>query len=172
MSTTNDDDRDETVTIKLETLKHLFDLAVDTPLVCSGSFDSDDVNVLRATATVLGVDPVSITPDEFVTNYPHPFEPRQVYAEPRIVGEYVNGLGHVIPEPVHGSGWSRLPTSGSGITYRHRRETAAEQRERMAAERADLTCHAGTYGRPCGRLAVDPLHHGMPLPKREDDDDA
>lgn len=59
------------VTIGFEDARHLFDLAVDTPLVCSGSFDTDDVNVLRRIAVLIGVDPNGITPDEFASQYPH-----------------------------------------------------------------------------------------------------
>jgi hypothetical protein len=150
------------IEIHIDTLRHLFDLATDSPLVCSGSFDSDDVDVLRDTATVIGVDPAKITPNEFVTNYPHPFKRRTVTAEPRQVHEWLNGLGNVIPE-VDG----RVP-GNARLNYRP--ETAAEQRERMAEERADVTCQAGGFGRPCRRLADHPLHHGVPLPKREDDD--
>lgn len=108
--------------VSVEDLKHLFDLAVDTPLVCSGSFDTDDVNLLRRIATLLGVDPNSITPDEFASQYPHPYKKRTVCAQMLF------------------------------------NETPEQTRTRIAEERADLTCQAGTYGRRCGKPADDPIH--------------
>lgn len=71
----------EQITIRLDDIRHLFDLAVDTPLVCSGSFDTDDVELLRRIAVLLGVDPNGITPDEFAALYPHQFKRRPVFAE-------------------------------------------------------------------------------------------
>lgn len=118
--------------ITLDDLKHLFDLAVDTPLVCSGSFGTEDVDVLRRIAVMIGTDPNVITPDEFIAQYPHPHRPR----------------------PVHDRA---LPTSADGRN-KMRNETPEEQAARVAEERADLTCQAGTYGRRCGKLADDPIH--------------
>lgn len=71
---------DDSITVRLEDVRHLFDLAVDTPLVCSGSFDTDDVELLRRIAVLLGVEPNGITPDEFAAQYPHQHKRRQVYA--------------------------------------------------------------------------------------------
>lgn len=136
---------DEQITVPSETLRHLFDLAVDTPLLCSGSFDSDDVDVLRRFAGVLGVDPAEITPDEFVAQFPHRFAPRQVRAEALAVSEWVKD-SRVLAEHEFGARWVR------------RRETVEEQRDRMAEERADETCQAGPYDRRCGLLADDPKH--------------
>jgi hypothetical protein len=117
--------------VSAEDLKHLFDLAVDTPLVCSGSFDTDDVNLLRRIATLLGVDPNSITPDEFASQYPHPFKKR----------------------PVNPNPW---PVSID--TLRWRKETPEEVAARNAKEEADPACQVGSYDRRCGKPADDPIH--------------
>lgn len=122
--------------LTFDDVKHLFDLAVDTPLVCSGSFDTDDVNVLRRVAVFLGTDPNAITPDEFVSQYPHPHKPR----------------------PVHDRTLKVNDNRQSG--YGMRDETAEETTARVAEERADLTCWAGPYVRRCGKLADDPIHTG------------
>ncbi len=64
---------EEKIEISLQDLKHLFDLAVDSPTVCSGSFETDDVNLLRKLAGLIGADPNGITPEEFQSQYVHPF---------------------------------------------------------------------------------------------------
>lgn len=71
---------DPKITLSLDDVRHLFDLAVDTPLVCSGSFDTDDVELLRRIAVHLGVEPNGITPDEFAAQYPHKHKRRDVHA--------------------------------------------------------------------------------------------
>jgi hypothetical protein len=138
VSTPQDEMLDDavTVTIPLETLKHLFDLAVDTPLLCSGSFDTDDVNVLRETAERIGADPEAITPDEFITQYVHTFKPRPVNTRP----------------------WP-VQTGNPGPAGRgYRQETPEETAARNAEERADVSCQAGSYGRKCGLPEDDPKH--------------
>jgi hypothetical protein len=137
---------DTTPPITLDDLKHLFDLAVDTPLVCSGSFDTDDVNVLRRVATMLGVDPNSITPDEFASQYPHPHKRRPVNTNPWPVSLYVDAAGVVHAEP------------GPGRKFRTRLETSEETAARNAEEWADDTCQVGVYGRRCAKLPDDPIH--------------
>lgn len=67
--------------ISREDLRRLFDLATDSPLICSGSFETDDVVVLRRLAELIGVDPNVATPDEFAAQYPHPFKRRPVHAK-------------------------------------------------------------------------------------------
>ena len=46
----------------------------------------------------------------------------------------------------------------SGMQYSPRQETHEELVARVAEERADLTCHVGPGGRPCGKPASDPIH--------------
>ncbi len=138
---------DDRPPISFEDLRHLFDLAVDTPLVCSGNFDTDDVDVLRRIAAHIGVDPEGITPDEFITQYPHRFKPRRVDEAPRQVGEYLDMWGNVLPNDRSGEG-----------QYRMRQETPTETATRVAEERADGTCRAGTYGRRCARTADHDIH--------------
>jgi hypothetical protein len=138
----------KTSPITLEDLKHLFDLAVDTPLVCSGSFDTGDVDLLRRIAVMIGVDPNSITPDEFSSQYPHPFTPRGVQPNPMLVGGWAGPDGVMHDD------------SGAGRRLAMRPETVEERDARVAEERADETCQVGTYGRKCGRLAGDPKHTG------------
>lgn len=62
------------VSISLEDLKHIFDLAVDSPTLCSGSFETEDVELLRRIAIRIGVAPNEVTPEEFLAQYPHKFE--------------------------------------------------------------------------------------------------
>jgi hypothetical protein len=130
-------------------LRHLFDLAVDTPLVCSGSFDTDDVNVLRRIAATLGLDPndPNVTPEEFISQYPHPHKRRAVVETPRMIGEYwKDGVRYSLDDYV------------PGMTYSPRQETHEELVARVAEERADRTCQAGPGTRPCGKLPDDPIH--------------
>lgn len=74
---------DDPITISREDAQRLFDLATDSPLICSGSFETDDVVVLRRLAGLIGVDPNVATPDEFAAQYPHPHKRRAVFAEMR-----------------------------------------------------------------------------------------
>lgn len=143
----------EPVPISREDLRHLFDLAVDTPLVCSGSFDTEDVDLLRRVAVAIGVDPNSpdVTPDEFISQYPHKFVPRKVWAERGTVSEWVSPDGTAHPDlPAH--------TETRHWRPRMRHESSDETLARIAEERADLTCHAGPGNRSCGRPAADPIH--------------
>lgn len=63
-----------TITLTLQDARHLFDLAIDTPLLCSGSFETDDVKLLRSLAEKINVDPSVATPDDFVRDFPHVFK--------------------------------------------------------------------------------------------------
>lgn len=126
------------VTINGADLARLFDLATDSPLVCSGSFETDDVDLLRRIAVDLGTDPEDITPDEFITNYPHRFKPVRVAQSPI----WLNGVTHHL---------------GAGYGTESRLETQAEFAARLAAGPPD-TCQAGTYRRECGRPAADERH--------------
>lgn len=127
--TTEQGDR---ITISREDLRHLFDLANDSPLVCSGSFETDDVKVLRRIADAIGVDPDEITPVEFVRDFPHAFRRREVFGRPSRVWE--------------------------GATFRM--ETPDEQAVRMREEHDDERCVAGgTYStRRCNRPEADEIH--------------
>lgn len=120
----------EYITLKIEDAKHLLDLATDSPLIGSGRFDTDDVNVLRALAVALGVDPTLVTPHEFAKDYPHAFVPFPVFAEPILVN----------------------------LKYGYRHETVDEQNERMAKERADPGCAVGRYQRRCNRPYDHEIH--------------
>lgn len=126
---------DELITIRKEDLRHLFDLAVDTPLLCSGSFDTDDVNVIRMTAGLIGADPAAVTPAEFIRDYPHEFKPINWQLErDQIVG----------------------PAPGTDHFSQHRLETEAEVMARLG--QLPDACVAGSYNRQCGRPASDPKH--------------
>lgn len=120
------------VTLGLETAKHLYDLATDSPLMCSGSFETEDVIVLRELAGIIGIDPASATPDEFVRDFPHPFKPFNIAGEHDYVRVSADERDGIRPE------------------------TDAEVYARLG-ENPDQ-CSAGTYGRKCRRPADDPIH--------------
>lgn len=120
-----------TVTIRFEDAQRLFDLATDSPLVCSGSFETDDVVVLRRLATLIGVDPAMATPSEFLRDFPHPFVPFNVRIE-------------------------RNERRDDAAPGRIRWETDEEVYARLG-EGPDRCC-AGDYNRRCTRPAADPIH--------------
>lgn len=128
-------DDDDMISIRKEDLRHLFDLAVDTPLLCSGSFDTDDVNVIRLAAGLIGADAEAVTPDEFIRDYPHRFKPVSWRLER-----------------------DRVPTGHIG--YNGAPETRPETEAEVMARLGQLPdqCMAGTYNRYCGRSASDPKH--------------
>jgi broad specificity phosphatase PhoE len=111
----------EQITVSLEDLRHVFDLAVDTPLLCSGSFDSDDVAVLRRLAELLHVDPEGVTPDEFIRDFPHKFRPYQR------ANRHISGTSDLRPETDEefrervGHGWGTC-SAGSYFRRCHRPE--------------------------------------------------
>jgi hypothetical protein len=139
----------EPVPISRDDLRHLFDLAVDTPLIMSGSFDTDDVDLLRRIAVTLGTDPDAITPSEFVNQYPHRFQRRPIVVSCRQVGYWVDAMG-----VEHESSGIEYP----GRRYVMRQETEQERDARVAEEEADQACQVGMYSRPCGKPATDPIH--------------
>lgn len=61
------------VQVPTEDLKALFDIAVGSLNFSSGFLDSEEVEVLRRTAVLIGVDPMVGTPKEFALRMPHPF---------------------------------------------------------------------------------------------------
>lgn len=119
------------IKLSFEDAQRIFDLATDSPLVCSGSFETDDVRVLRRLAETIGVDPAKATPSEFVRDFPHAFDPTRVDVE---------------------RDWVRDDTDPSGM----RRETDAAVYARLG-ESPDR-CIAGSYNRRCTRPAADPIH--------------
>ena len=126
----------EWVTVRFEDAQRIFDLAIDTPLVCSGSFETDDVRVLRAFAVTIGVDPAKATPEEFVRDFPHPFKPFNIGIEHDLV---------------------RDDAAPGGM----RSETDAEVYARLG-ETPDR-CSAGDYNRRCRRPADDPMHQATEM---------
>lgn len=123
-------------------LKHLFDLATDSLLVCSGNFDTDDVNLLRRIADAIGVEPESITPDEFLSQYPHRFRRRIV--PPATVQMIRTYATRRLP------GWDGNPDTEH--MYRQatgrRQETADEVRARIDEAKADPACQVIRCGKP------------------------
>lgn len=126
----------ERVTLALDDARRLFDLATDSPLICSGSFETDDVVVLRRLAETIGVDPAKATPSEFVRDFPHPFEPFRVDIERNELRD------HRAP---HGIRW----------------ETDDEVYARLG-QHPDH-CVAGDYNRRCRRPEADPIHHAAEM---------
>lgn len=64
---------DTNVTLATEDLRALFDIATGSLNFGSGFLDSDEVEVLRRVAVVIGVDPMAGTPPEFAVRTPHPY---------------------------------------------------------------------------------------------------
>lgn len=62
--------------VPTEDLKALFDVAVGSLNFTSGFLDTDEVNMLRRIAVLIGADPMEGTPDGFAKQYPHPFTER------------------------------------------------------------------------------------------------
>ncbi|MFD6636726.1 hypothetical protein ACFWDN_12985 [Micromonospora chalcea] len=56
-------------------LQYLFDMVVQSMDFGSGFMETDDVEVLRRFAVLLGVDPMKATPSEFRSQYPHRYDP-------------------------------------------------------------------------------------------------
>jgi hypothetical protein len=133
----------EEIKLNLDDARRLFDLAVDTPLLCSGSFETDDVRVLRRFARAIGVDPKLGTPTEFERDFPHPFKPFDVRTEHNEIRD---------DSAPFGTRW----------------ETDEEVYARLG-ENPDR-CSAGGYSRRCSRPADHPLHQpDAPEPAPEPD---
>lgn len=134
----------QTVTLGLETAQRLYDLATDSPLMCSGSFETEDVIVLRELAKAIGLDPIKATPDEFVRDFPHPYKPFNINIE---------------REQVHTGEYRFLPVSGG--EYEVLRPETDEEVHARLGEIPDR-CSAGSYNRQCKRPASDPIHQAAP----------
>jgi hypothetical protein len=120
------------VEIDEDDLRRLYDLATDSPLMCSGSFETDDVRVLRRLARRIGADLSVATPDEFVRDFPHAFD------------------DGIFRRPM----WHHLP----GRPAASRAGTPDEMAERWALTPPSEECVAGSYNRPCNRPADHPIH--------------
>lgn len=132
---------DKTVTLRFEDAQRLFDLATDSPLVCSGSFETDDVVVLRRLAETIGVDPAAATPSEFVRDFPHPFQPFNINIERNSVATGETVHSKVTP----------------GVSWPETRPETDEEVYARLGEAPDR-CSAGSYDRRCTRPAADPIH--------------
>ena len=120
------------IEIDEDDLRRLYDLATDSPLMCSGSFETDDVRVLRRLARKIGADLSVATPDEFVRDFPHAFN------------------DGILRRPM----WRhqlRRPSAS-------RAETPDEMAERVAGAHPSAECVAGSYNRRCMRPADHPIH--------------
>jgi hypothetical protein len=112
-------------------LRRLYDLATDSPLMCSGSFETDDVRVLRRLGRRIGADLSVATPDEFARDFPHAFN------------------DGIFRRPM------RRHQPGRGVD---RLETPDETAERVALAHPSAECLAGSYNRRCMRSADHPIH--------------
>lgn len=63
-----------TTVVPTETLRALFDCAVNSMDFGSGFWDHEDTTAARAIAVLLGVDPWNATPRDHGVNYPHAFD--------------------------------------------------------------------------------------------------
>ena len=137
------------IEIDEDDLRRLYDLATDSPLMCSGSFETDDVRVLRRLGRTVGADLSVATPDEFVRDFPHPFKPADYYNQRR----YRSDDLRIAPRR-RGAPW----------------ETEAEVLARFGGQYPD-ECTAGTFSRRCMRPADHPIHQpDAPEPTSDPDD--
>lgn len=134
------------IEIEIEDLRRLYDLATDSPLMCSGSFETDDVRVLRRLALAIGANISVATPDEFVRDFPHAFKPTTYRNERKFLGTQ--------GDPFASGQW----------------ETEESALERLGGKYPD-SCIAGSYGiRKCRREASHPIHQpGAPEPTSDPD---
>jgi hypothetical protein len=88
----------DTTTIPTDRLRALFDIAAGSMNFTSGFLDTAEVETLRAVALTLGVDPAAATPNEFVSQYPHP---RQGLDPALCVASY-GRCGKPAGDPIHG----------------------------------------------------------------------
>lgn len=96
-------EQNDRISVPLDDVRRLFDLAVDSPLMCSGSFETDDVRLLRRLAIQIGVDPESGTPDEFLRDYPHVF--RSYTRDNKCTaGTYGRRCNRPAGDPIHSPG--------------------------------------------------------------------
>ena len=65
------------VTIPLETLQKLFDIAMSGAAASSGYMDNEEVEALRSLAPILGISEIEATPSSFRAQYAHEFKPRK-----------------------------------------------------------------------------------------------
>lgn len=119
------------IEIDEDDLRRLYDLATDSPLICSGSFETDDVRVLRRLGRKIGADLSVATPDDFVRDFPHAFN------------------DGIFRRPM----WRHQP--GRGVD---RLETPDEVAERVALAHPSAECVAGSYNRRCMRADWHPIH--------------
>lgn len=132
------------IEIDVEDLRRLYDLATDSPLVCSGNFETEDVRVLRRLALKIGANVEAATPDEFVRDFPHAYVPTTIGQERR---------------------WIPIDGSFQG----GRMETSTEALTRLGGS-LPTTCVAGSRARRCGREADHPIHQpGAPEPTSDPD---
>ena len=136
------------IEIDIDDLRRLYDLATDSPLMCSGSFETDDVRVLRRLGRTIGADLSVATPDEFVRDFPHAFKPSDYHSERRYIRSAAPGMYLAYPK------W----------------ETEAEVLARFGGQYPD-ECTAGTFSRRCMRPADHPIHQpDAPEPTSDPDD--
>lgn len=62
--------------VPTEDLRALFDVAVGSLNFTSGFLDTEEVETLRRIAVLIGADPMEGTPNNFASQYPHPFTER------------------------------------------------------------------------------------------------
>jgi hypothetical protein len=117
------------IEIDEDDLRRLYDLATDSPLMCSGSFETDDVRVLRRLGRRIGADLSVATPDEFARDFPHAFEPKSYRSERQYVGPRLHGV------------W----------------ETEEQALARLGGAYPN-ECDAGSHNRRCMRPADHPIH--------------
>lgn len=68
----------EMVTLPVEDVKALLDIATNSMDFGSGFWDHEECEAARKIAVALGIDPMNVTPGSLAKEYRHPFKPREI----------------------------------------------------------------------------------------------
>jgi hypothetical protein len=115
----------ELTEISTEDLRALFDVAVGSMNFASGFLDTDEVNMLRRVAGLIGVDPMEATPHEFRQQYPHAFkESRSLFASERLMCGWCNRESY---NPLHADGANEAGHAANGPSVAVEARTASPE---------------------------------------------
>lgn len=87
--------------VPTDDLRTLFDVAVNSLNFGSGFLDTDEVNVLRRIAALIGVDPTVATPSNFARQYLHTFQERIRTWPPSVWVDRCDRCDLLADDPIH-----------------------------------------------------------------------